>query len=128
MKLLVVREVEKVKHAPHPTALCRGKATIPLNGIDVPFHSSHLQGSVPTFREYLQQLIRVETLDPARLTGKYVPNLTGRLFDVSRENFEEVWRVTRSMRARRVLDVVSLATFLKVQAAVPNFRMLLYKS
>lgn len=36
----------------HP-ALERGVATIPLPGVDVPFHSRFLLGGVPSFRKVL---------------------------------------------------------------------------
>jgi fatty acid synthase subunit beta len=82
----------------------RGKATIPLPGIDVPFHSSFLRPNLPAFREVLERNIRVEDLDPDKLVGRYVPNVTARPFDVSREAFEYAYQVTGSERLKDVLD------------------------
>jgi fatty acid synthase subunit beta len=65
--------------------LQRGIATIPLVGIDVPFHSSFLLGGVPSFRKCLDQKIKTVNVDASILRGKYVPNLTGVPFDTSLE-------------------------------------------
>ena len=53
----------------------RGFATIPLPGIDVPFHSRYLWPGVLSFRNYLYKKIDPTQLNPDRLEGKYVPNL-----------------------------------------------------
>ncbi len=53
----------------------RGFATIPLPGIDVPFHSRYLWPGVMSFRNYLIKKIDVLQLNPDRLVGKYIPNL-----------------------------------------------------
>lgn len=54
-----------------------GPATIPLPGIDVPFHSKFLLGEVPQFREYLMKTFNPKFIDLELLEGKYIPNLTG---------------------------------------------------
>lgn len=87
-------------------ALSRGKATIPLKGIDVPFHSSYLQPGVDAFRKCLQRAITRDNVDPASLTGRYVPNLTARPFEVTREYFEDVLRLTGSTPVRQALEAV----------------------
>ena len=53
----------------------RGFATIPLPGIDVPFHSRYLWPGVLSFRNYLYKKIDPSQLNPDRLEGKYIPNL-----------------------------------------------------
>ena len=53
----------------------RGFATIPLPGIDVPFHSRYLWPGVMAFRNYLIKKIDPLQLNPDRLEGKYIPNL-----------------------------------------------------
>jgi fatty acid synthase subunit beta len=53
----------------------RGFATIPLPGIDVPFHSRYLWPGVLAFRNYLIKKIDPLQLNPDRLEGKYIPNL-----------------------------------------------------
>ncbi|RMZ69319.1 Fatty acid synthase subunit beta [Pyrenophora seminiperda CCB06] len=67
---------------PMPT-LKRGVATIPLEGIDVPFHSSFLLPKMPAFRRVLQQYIVPGAIDSKRLVGKYISNVTGKPFDIS---------------------------------------------
>ncbi|KAF2106759.1 acyl transferase domain-containing protein [Lophiotrema nucula] len=82
----------------------RGKATIPLAGIDVPFHSSFLRPNLGAFREVLEQNIRKDWMDPEKLVGRYVPNVTARPFDISKEAFEYAYEVTGSERLKDVLD------------------------
>lgn len=53
----------------------RGFATIPLPGIDVPFHSRYLWPGVLSFRNYLIKKIDPLQLNPDKLIGKYIPNL-----------------------------------------------------
>ena len=53
----------------------RGFSTIPLPGIDVPFHSRYLWPGVMAFRNYLVKKIDPLQLNPDRLEGKYIPNL-----------------------------------------------------
>ncbi|KAF2463972.1 beta subunit of fatty acid synthase [Lindgomyces ingoldianus] len=89
---------------PKSITLDRGKATIPLVGIDVPFHSSFLRSNLAAFREVLQQIIRVDCIDPGKLIGRYVPNVTARPFDISKEAFEYAYSVTGSDRLKSVLD------------------------
>lgn len=53
----------------------RGFSTIPLPGIDVPFHSRYLWPGVLSFRNYLIKKIDPTQLNPDRLEHKYIPNL-----------------------------------------------------
>ena len=87
-----------------PITLKRGTATIPIVGIDVPFHSKFLLPNLPAFREVLLQNIKQEDIDPKKLIGKYVPNVTARPFEISKESFEHVYQITKSERLRDVLD------------------------
>ncbi|KAJ5151391.1 fatty acid synthase beta subunit [Penicillium canariense] len=86
-----------------PIQLERGRATIPLPGVNVPFHSSYLRGGIPVYRQYLQGKIRQEDIAVDRLVGRYIPNLTGKPFSVSREYVEEVARVTDSQVLTQLL-------------------------
>ncbi|OCL09018.1 beta subunit of fatty acid synthase [Glonium stellatum] len=86
------------------TSLERGKATIPLEGIDVPFHSSFLRPNLAAFREVLEQNIQPSWIDPNKLVGRYIPNVTARPFDTTKEAFEYAWEVTKSDRLRNILD------------------------
>ncbi|KAI9826698.1 MAG: beta subunit of fatty acid synthetase [Phylliscum demangeonii] len=83
--------------------LARGAATIPLKGIDVPFHSSYLLPSMNSFRKVLLQNVDEASIDPAKLIDKYVPNLTAAPFQITREYFERVYRLTGSRRLEDIL-------------------------
>ena len=65
--------------------LKRGEATIPLPGIDVPFHSRYLQGGVPSFRQVLLQKMDVNRVrrSLARLEQRYIPNVVAVPFEVT---------------------------------------------
>ncbi|KAJ1925111.1 fatty acid synthase alpha subunit Lsd1 [Coemansia sp. S17] len=88
----------------------RGRATISLPGIDVPFHSSQLLPGVDEFRSHLQEMIRPENINYSALHLRYVPNLTAVPFEVSREYFGLVHSITESPVAATVLDTWSDAT------------------
>jgi fatty acid synthase subunit alpha len=94
--------------ATHPAGqyveLTRGDATIPLPGIDVPFHSRFLKPGVPAFRAILQQRLASATFDALSLVGRYVPNVTAVPFALSRDYCERVARDTGSEVLRGVLD------------------------
>ncbi|KAJ1674527.1 fatty acid synthase alpha subunit Lsd1, partial [Spiromyces aspiralis] len=81
----------------------RGKATIPLPGIDVPFHSSFLLPGVGPFRNFLLRKMNITDIDLSRLRHLYIPNLTAKPFDITREYFEEVYDLTQSSRVAKVL-------------------------
>jgi fatty acid synthase subunit beta, fungi type len=89
---------------PQPLELQRGQATIPLRGIDVPFHSTFLRSGVKPFRSFLLKKINKTTIDPAKLIGKYIPNVTARPFSLDKEYFEEVYKLTKSPRIHAILE------------------------
>jgi fatty acid synthase subunit beta, fungi type len=99
--------IERTQATPGPIQLRRGLATIPLSGIDVPFHSSHLKSGVAPFRDYLYEHIDRNLFDPEKLIGKYIPNLTATPFEVSRDYFRNVLRLTGSSILRDILAEVS---------------------
>ncbi len=100
----IIKECAKQSEAkPKPIELERGFATIPLKGIDVPFHSTFLRSGVKPFRSFLLKKINKTTIDPSKLIGKYIPNVTAKPFDISKEYFEEVYRLTNSPRIGNVL-------------------------
>ncbi|KAJ1998438.1 fatty acid synthase alpha subunit Lsd1, partial [Coemansia thaxteri] len=82
----------------------RGRATIPLSGIDVPFHSSQLLPGVDEFRALLQAKILPERVNYSALRDRYIPNLTAAPFEVSKQYFELVHGMTGSPVAASVLD------------------------
>lgn len=100
----IIIECKKMTDAkPLPIALERGFATIPLKGIDVPFHSTFLRSGVKPFRSFLLKKINKTTIDPSKLIGKYIPNVTARPFELTKEYFEEVYKLTNSPRIGNVL-------------------------
>lgn len=100
----IIRECAAATMAkPQPIELQRGFATIPLKGIDVPFHSTFLRSGVKPFRSFLLKKINRTTIDPAKLVGKYIPNVTAKPFAITKEYFEEVYRLTNSPRIGHIL-------------------------
>lgn len=95
--------VKQTESKPRPIALERGFATIPLRGIDVPFHSTFLRSGVKPFRSFLLKKINKTTIDPSKLIGKYIPNVTARPFEITKEYFEDVYRLTNSPRIAHIL-------------------------
>ncbi|PWY85638.1 fatty acid synthase beta subunit [Aspergillus eucalypticola CBS 122712] len=95
--------VKQTESKPKPIALERGFATIPLRGIDVPFHSTFLRSGVKPFRSFLLKKINKTTIDPSKLIGKYIPNVTARPFEITKEYFEDVYRLTNSPRIAHIL-------------------------
>lgn len=104
----VVRVIEGfvAEHAnvdQNQVTLQRGIATIPLPGVDVPFHSRYLLSGVPRFREYLKLTILEENVDMSLLEGKYIPNLTAKPFEITREYVQDVYKVSGSPIMEQVL-------------------------
>lgn len=89
---------------PQPIDLQRGFAVIPLKGISVPFHSSYLMSGVKPFERFLGKKIPRSSVNPNDLIGKYIPNLTAKPFQITREYFEEVYALTKSDKIKAVLD------------------------
>jgi fatty acid synthase subunit beta len=100
----IIKECAKQTEAkPQPVNLERGFATIPLKGIDVPFHSTFLRSGVKPFRSFLLKKINKTSIDPGKLVGKYIPNVTAKPFQITKEYFEEVYKLTNSPRIGAVL-------------------------
>jgi fatty acid synthase subunit beta len=100
----IVKECAKqTESKPKPLDLQRGFATIPLKGIDVPFHSTFLRSGVKPFRSFLLKKIHRTSIDPSKLVGKYIPNVTARPFEITKEYFEDVYRLTNSPRIGNIL-------------------------
>ena len=95
--------MKQTESKPQPIDLERGFATIPLKGIDVPFHSTFLRSGVKPFRSFLLRKINKTTIDPSKLIGKYIPNVTARPFQITKEYFEDVYRLTNSPRIAQIL-------------------------
>lgn len=100
----IIQECAKQTEAkPKPVELQRGLATIPLRGIDVPFHSTFLRSGVKPFRSFLMKKILKSSIDPSKLVGKYIPNVTAKPFALTKEYFEDVYKLTNSPRIGQVL-------------------------
>lgn len=89
---------------PQPIELQRGFAVIPLKGISVPFHSSYLMSGVKPFKRFLCKKIPKSSVKPQDLIGKYIPNLTAKPFQISKEYFEEVYALTQSEKIKLIID------------------------
>ncbi|CAO1626995.1 unnamed protein product [Sympodiomycopsis kandeliae] len=83
--------------------LARGFCTIPLPGIDVPFHSRYLMGGVGPFRNYLSKKLNWRNIKPSTLIGRYIPNLVAEPFRTDKEWVELVYNSSNSARLARVL-------------------------
>ncbi|KAJ1895479.1 fatty acid synthase alpha subunit Lsd1, partial [Coemansia sp. IMI 209127] len=81
-----------------------GRATVPLDGIDVPFHSSQLLPCVAPLRTMLQKYIVAKHVDVRTLQKRYIPNLTAQPFDVTKVYFAIVHDTTRSPVLQKTLD------------------------
>lgn len=55
------------------------------------------------FRQILLANMERERLNPERLVGKYIPNVTGSPFQLTKEYFKLVHQVTKSERVGEVL-------------------------
>ncbi|KAF8206176.1 fatty acid synthase [Mycena galopus ATCC 62051] len=82
----------------------RGFATIPLPGIDVPFHSviCGLESCLSVL-VHLSKKINVANLNPDMLIGKYIPNLIAIPFAVTKEYAQIIYDQTSSPRLDKVL-------------------------
>ncbi|KAK6462909.1 S-acyl fatty acid synthase thioesterase [Scheffersomyces coipomensis] len=87
-----------------PIDLQRGFAVIPLKGISVPFHSSYLMSGVKPFKRFLCKKIPKSSVKPDDLIGKYIPNLTAKPFEITKEYFEEVYELTKSEKIKEILE------------------------
>lgn len=85
--------------------LKRSLATIPLQGIDVPFHSAHLRPGVASYRNFLEERIPKTEVDPQKLVGKWIPNVMGTPFSLSREYVEGVYGLTQSPILKELLAI-----------------------
>ncbi len=71
------------------------RALVVVPGVDVPFHSTLLRDGVDRFRATLERALPAE-LDARPLVGRYIPNLTGRLFSLDRAEVARIVAETNS--------------------------------
>lgn len=100
---IILECAKQTEAKPKPLELQRGFATIPLKGIDVPFHSTFLRSGVKPFRSFLLKKIYKTSIDPSKLIGKYIPNVTAKPFEITKEYFEDVYRLTNSPKIGNIL-------------------------
>jgi len=98
------KSMEKRASSGGRVELERGYATIPLKGIDVPFHSSFLRNGVKPFRQFLTKKIPKTQIDPGLLIGSYIPNVTAKPFAITKEYIHECWKLTGSPKLKSILD------------------------
>ncbi|GAM37488.1 fatty-acid synthase complex protein [Talaromyces pinophilus] len=101
---LIKDAVHHAHELPKPIILSRGQATIPLQGIDVPFHSGQLRSGVAAWRKFLLSRIQPEDIEPSDLLGRFVPNVMGRPFSLDREYIAEAMRVMGSKTLQTVMN------------------------
>ena len=77
--------------------------SIPLPGIDVPFHSRYLWAGVMPFRAYLSRKLNPAHMNPELLIDKYIPNLTAEPFQISKAYAERIYQQTNSPRLEKTL-------------------------
>ncbi|RLV86920.1 Fatty acid synthase subunit beta [Meyerozyma sp. JA9] len=101
----IIDEVSAKSSAkPQPIDLERGFAVIPLKGISVPFHSSYLMSGVKPFQRFLCKKIPKSSVKPNDLINKYIPNLTAKPFEITKEYFQEVYELTKSQKIKNIID------------------------
>ncbi|OWZ15871.1 Fatty acid synthase subunit alpha [Phytophthora megakarya] len=110
---------DKYEQRGKPFILSRGAATIPLVGIDVPFHSRELLSGVPSFREMLQTKFDPKVLERQLplLVNRYIPNLVAAPFSLERSYFEKVYAATKSPYLAEILDPTQWELTSKAQLA-----------
>ncbi|KAJ2314497.1 fatty acid synthase alpha subunit Lsd1, partial [Coemansia sp. RSA 2705] len=74
------------------------------DGIDMPFHSPMLIDGVAVFRDALHSKINPDKVHADALCQRYIPNLTAKPFELSKEYLELVYDATRSAAVGKILD------------------------
>ncbi|KAI5964258.1 FAS1 [Candida pseudojiufengensis] len=101
----IIDEIKiKSELKPQPIELERGFAVIPLKGISVPFHSSYLMSGVKPFQRFLCKKIPKSSIKPHDLIGKYIPNLTAKPFQLTKDYFQNVYELTKSEKIKKIID------------------------
>jgi fatty acid synthase subunit beta len=95
-----------------PFVVPRGSSTIPLPGIDVPFHSRQLLPGVPAFRDVLAPKINEAKVNEMLhiLVDRYVPNVVAQPFQLSKEYVTTVYNATMSPILESLLEPENWAT------------------
>jgi malonyl CoA-acyl carrier protein transacylase len=83
--------------------LDRGQATIPLTGLDTPFHSRKLMPGVPAFRAVLVNTFSRFPVRASELVGRYIPNVLGTTFSLRKEYLQSIFQATDSEIVKQAL-------------------------
>ena len=87
--------------------LVPGNGTIPLSGIDIPFHSSILRKNIKQCRKFIEGKLLEENINIDKLIGKFIPNVIGKPFSLEADYVREVARITGSENLTEMLRNVS---------------------
>lgn len=63
-----------------------------------------MRNGVKPFKNFLNKNIMKDNVKVDRLIGKYIPNLTAKPFQITKEYFEDVYKLTGSDRIKEILD------------------------
>ncbi|KAK6075576.1 Fatty acid synthase subunit beta 1 [Seiridium cupressi] len=100
--------VKTSRSLPLDVELRRGRATIPLTAIDIPFHSNMLRPGIAAFRRFQKSRIRVEDFRPELVVDKWIPNVIGKEFSLDLEYFKKAAEVTRSDILEDIVTQISV--------------------
>ncbi|KAI1307782.1 sterigmatocystin biosynthesis fatty acid synthase subunit beta [Xylaria venustula] len=92
----IAQEIALSKSLPLDVDIPRGKATILLKGIDVPFHSARMRFWIPTFRSFFLEHVKPEDIRLDQLAGNFVPNVVGKPFSLDKAFIQEASQITGS--------------------------------
>lgn len=101
---LIADSVGRSRDIPKSVGLSRGVATIPLQGIDVPFHSTFLRPGVQQYRRFLQERVLDCDVHPEKLVGRFIPNIMAKPFSLERAYVEEAFLLTGSPVLKEMLE------------------------
>jgi fatty acid synthase subunit beta len=106
---LVRKHVDSIPTAAKPIQLRKSAATLPLAGIDAPFHSSLLQSHKDMMRMALTEAIRPDDLDLENIAGKWIPNTMGMPFAINEEFLRRVFAVTKAESLKALANKLNIA-------------------
>ncbi|KAL4784879.1 acyl transferase domain-containing protein [Aspergillus varians] len=104
VKECINRHFPNRKSVTNQTTLLRGRATIPLPGVDIPFHSQMLRGHIDDYRQYLRRHLRLSDIKAEDFVGRWVPNVVGKPFSLDSEYIRLVQEVTTSQPLQDLLQ------------------------
>ncbi|PVU88844.1 hypothetical protein BB561_005677 [Smittium simulii] len=84
--------------------LDRSNCTIPLPGIDVPFHSSYLMTGVSFIRQVSYKYFTLDSFDIEYFEGRYIPNIIGKPLELSKNYLKQVYDATQSPIIKEELE------------------------